>query len=193
MIDKVEKKYPKLDLLINNARSKPSSSPEEMSLKDWDLSMKVTLSGTFYCSRKVIPIMAKEGKGCIINISSVSAIRIGAMSADYHTAKAGVNHLTRHLAYWAGPKGIRVNCISPAFIVKKDNIARYEKDKAWKKRWEWCHPLKRAAYSEDISNAILFLASDLAGFITGQDLIIDGGYSLSDPGGLITRYSEEFP
>jgi NAD(P)-dependent dehydrogenase (short-subunit alcohol dehydrogenase family) len=192
MIDQVERKYPKLDLLINNARSKPVSSPEELSVKDWELSMKVSLSGAFYCSRKVIPIMAKAGKGNIINISSTSATRIGSMSADYNVVKAGMNHLTRHLAFWEGPKGIRVNSISPAFIVKKTNISRYENDKPWKKRWEWCHPLKRAAYSEDLSNAILFLASDLASFITGQDLVVDGGLSLADSACLVNQYAEEF-
>ena len=192
MVDQVEKKCPKLDLLINNARFKPSSNPEDMSLEDWDLSMKITLSSAFYCARKVIPIMEKARKGCIINISSVATIRISNLSLGYHTAKAGVSHLTRHLAYWAGPKGIRVNCISPGFLIKKENIPRYESDKAWKKRWEWCHPLKRAGYSEDLSSAILFLASDMAGFITGQDLGLDGGYALSDAGSLLTRYSEEF-
>jgi NAD(P)-dependent dehydrogenase (short-subunit alcohol dehydrogenase family) len=140
----------------------------------------------------VIPIMEKEGKGSIINISSVATNRITNLSVGYHTAKAGISHLTRHLAYWTGPKGIRVNCVSPGFLIKKKDIPRYESDKEWKKRWEWCHPLKRAGYSKDLSNAILFLASDMAGFITGQDLTLDGGSSLPEAGSLLTRYSEEF-
>jgi len=190
MVESVVEKYQQLHLLVNNAKAN-LISPEEMSLENWDLSMKVTLSGSFYCARAVIPVMEKAGGGCIINISSVAATKICNKSPDYHTAKAGVSHLTRHLAYWAGPKGIRVNGISPGFIIKKENISRYEADKKWKNRWEWCHPLRRAGYSEDLSNAILFLASDLSSFITGQNLVIDGGLTLSEPGDLLTRYTEE--
>jgi NAD(P)-dependent dehydrogenase (short-subunit alcohol dehydrogenase family) len=191
MVDCVVEKYPSLHLLINNAKAGSSSSTEKMSLENWDRSMKVTLSGSFYCARAVIPVMEKAGGGCIINISSVAATSICNESPDYHVAKAGVNHLTRHLAYWAGPKGIRVNGISPGFIIKKENIPRYEADKKWKNRWEWCHPLRKAGYSEDLSNAILFLASDFSSFITGQNLVIDGGLTLSEPGDLLTRYTKE--
>jgi NAD(P)-dependent dehydrogenase (short-subunit alcohol dehydrogenase family) len=191
MIERVVEKYQGLHLLINNAKANASPSTEEMSLENWDRSMKVTLSGSFYCCRAVIPVMEKAGGGCIINISSIAATSICNESPDYHVAKAGVSHLTRHLAYWAGPKGIRVNDISPGFIIKKENIPRYEADKKWKNRWEWCHPLRRAGYSEDLSNAILFLASDLSSFITGQNLVIDGGLTLSEPGDLLTRYTKE--
>lgn len=191
MVNEVVEKYSQLNLLVNNARANSNPTCEEMSLEDWELSMKVSLSGSFYCCREVIPIMAKIGEGCIINISSVAATGICNESTDYHVAKAGLNQLTRHLAYWAGPKGIRVNGVSPGFIIKEENIERYEADKNWKKRWEWCHPLKRAGYAEDISNAILFLASDLANFITGINLVVDGGLTLSSPGDLLTRYTQE--
>ena len=191
MIERVVEKYQQLHLLVNNAKANPTSPTEDMSLENWDLSMKVTLSGSFYCARAVIPVMEKAGGGCIINISSIAATTVCNELPDYHVAKAGVNHLTRHLAYWAGPKGIRVNNISPGFIIKKENVPRYEADKKWKNRWEWCHPLRRAGYSEDLSNAILFLASDFSSFITGQNLVIDGGLTLSEPGDLLTRYTRE--
>lgn len=192
MISEVIEKYSTINLLVNNARASSSEIFEEMSLEDWERSMNVSLSGSFYCCREVIPVMAKAGGGSIINISSVAATGICNQATDYHVAKAGLNQLTRHLAYWAGPKGIRVNGVSPGFIIKKENIERYESDKKWKERWEWSHPLKRAGYVEDISSAILFLASDFAKFITGTNLVVDGGMTLSSPGDLLTRYAQEF-
>lgn len=192
MFKQILANHPRIDLLINNAYVKTKSSSQELSIEDWDISLKVNLSGSFYCSREVIPVMAKAGGGCIINISSVLATRIvAAQSADYHVAKAGLSHLTRYLANLAGPKGIRVNDISLGFIVKKEDIQRYEADKDWKQRWEWCHPLKRVGYSEDVSNAILFLASDFSSFITGHNLILDGGISVMEAGALLVKYSKE--
>ena len=191
MVARVAEKYKQIDLLLNNAKAGAGSSAEEMSLEEWNRSMDITLSGSFYCSREVIPIMAQAGGGCIVNVSSVASTKICNEMTGYHVAKAGVSHLTRHLALWAGPKGIRVNDISPGFIIKKENIARYEADEKWKKRWEWCHPLRRAGYSRDLSNAVLFLASDFSSFITGQNLVIDGGLTFSEPGNLLTRFTKE--
>ena len=192
MFKQISAKHQSIDLLVNNAYAKTKSSSEELSTEDWDFCLKVNLSGPFYCSREVIPVMAEAGRGCIINISSVLDTRIVAdQSADYHVAKAGLSHLTRYLASIAGPKGVRVNGISLGFILKKEDIPRYEADKDWKQRWEWCHPLKRVGYSEDVTNAILFLASDFSSFITGQNLVLDGGISVTESGALLVKHAKE--
>ena len=144
--------------------------------------MGVTLHGTFFCSKAAIEQMKPVGRGSILNISSISGSLIGGESVPYHTAKAGLNHLTRNLAYHAGPFGIRVNAIAPGLVIKKENLDRYNSDTEFKSRWEFCHPLRSHGGSEDICNAILFLASDYAKFITGHVLTIDGGLSLREAG-----------
>jgi len=188
MVEQVADKYQTIDLLINNAQLHSKGSLEDSKMEDWEKPLKVILSGAFECSRKVISKMEKSGGGSVINISSVVADFVCGESADYHVGKAGLDQLTRYLAYHAGPKGVRVNGIAPGFIVKKENFDRYEKDVEWRERWEGYHPLKKAGYSEDLSNALLFMASDLAGFDTGQTLVIDGGLTLPVSAFLVEEY-----
>ena len=147
----------------------------------WNEMISTNLKGTFWGCKTAAANFTKGGS--IINISSVSSDFVCGESADYHVGKAGLNQLTRYLAYYGGAKGVRVNGIAPGFIVKKANFDLY--DGEWRKRWEGYHPLKKAGYSEDLSNAILFLASDLARFITGQTLVIDGGLTLPVSGFLV--------
>ncbi|MBI1883197.1 MAG: SDR family oxidoreductase [Chlamydiae bacterium] len=190
MVNEIWQITSRIDLLVNNAKAPSKQTLENISKKEWDLSMDVIVSGAFFCAREVIPKMGLAGKGCIINVLSVAANVVCNESVAYHVAKAGISQLTRYLACYAGPLGVRVNGISPGFIIKEVDRNRYEADEQWKKRWEWCHPLRRPGYGTDISNAILFLASDLAGFITGQTLVVDGGLTLVDPGTLVNEYSK---
>tara|TARA_B100000686_G_scaffold126631_1_gene133970 strand:+ start:69 stop:887 length:819 start_codon:yes stop_codon:yes gene_type:complete len=190
MIDAVYKKFTELHLLVNNAKIDSKPPGEDNEIKHWNDSLQVILSGAYYCSRAVVPQMEERGGGVILNISSVASEFVTMESVGYHSAKAGIDQMTRYQAKWFGPKGIRVNAISPGFIIKRDHLSRFESDTEWKNRWEWCHPLRKAGNSCDLSNAILFLASDLSRFITGQNLTVDGGMTLSEPGGLVNDYAK---
>ncbi|MBT5260340.1 MAG: SDR family oxidoreductase [Nitrospina sp.] len=180
-------------ILINHARPRFNSDNKELSIEDWDLALDVGLSGYFYCAREIIPIMEKSGGGNIINISSVLSNHVCFdQPIGYHVAKSGVTQLTRYLAVWGGPKGVRVNSISPAYLVRDHDISKYEADSDWSSQWNWCIPLGQPGQSEDLSNAILFLASKMARLITGQDIVIDGGITLNEPGSLVSRFKKDF-
>ena len=138
-----------------------------------------------------MPHIQKTGGGIIINVSSVVSTHICSEPADYHVSKAGFNQLTKYLAFYAGPKGVRVNAVAPGLIVKEEGKDRFEKDSLKKSRLEWCHPLRKAGDSSDVANAICFLASDLSKFITGQVLVVDGGLTIAEPGFLVNKFSEE--
>ncbi len=191
MVEKARDSYKKVDLLINNAVIYSRLPMEELSFEHWEKSTKVSLTGPFFCAREIAPLIEASGGGAIINISSIASDFITDQSADYHVGKAGLCQLARYLAWGLGPKGIRVNTVSPGFIVKRDNLEKYNKDEEWKSRWEWCHAMRRPGYSEDISNLILFLASDLSSFITGQTLVVDGGLTLRGQGNLLKEYSKK--
>jgi len=191
MVDAVATKFGSIDLLVNNARSPRKNSDDQLSIEDWETSLSIMLSAPYYCSVAVIPYMERSGGGNIINISSVVSTHVCSESADYHAAKAGLNHLTRYLALHSGPKGIRVNAIAPGLIIKEEGRNRFEQDITNKNLWEWCHPLRKAGDSSDVGNAICFLASDLSRFITGQVLVVDGGLTLAEPGFMVDKFSEK--
>jgi NAD(P)-dependent dehydrogenase (short-subunit alcohol dehydrogenase family) len=181
-------------ILINHARPRFGSSNHELSVKDWDLALEVGLSGYFYCAREVLPLMEKAGGGNIINISSILSNQVCSdQPVGYHVSKSGIIQLTKYLAVRAGPKGIRVNSISPAYLIRDHDVSKYAADTDWSSLWNWSIPMGKPGQSEDISNAILFLASDMARLITGQDLVIDGGLTLHEPGSLVRKFKDDFP
>lgn len=190
LVREVDQTYGGIDLLLNNARPDSKPPPEDRALESWSTNLDVVLSGAYHCIRETLQIMERQGRGSIVNISSVAESYVTGESIGYHAAKGGLAQLTRYVAAHWGPKGIRINNIAPGFIIKKAHLSRYESDTRWKNRWEWCHPVKRAGNAEDLSNAILFLASDLAGFITGQTLAVDGGITVWEPGDLVNRFSQ---
>ena len=190
MINAVIEKHQKIDLLVNNAKTDAKMPQKNDEIEHWEAPLKINLSGAYYCARAVLPHMTQRGSGCIINISSVLSKFITEQSIGYHVAKAGMNQLTRFLACEAGPKGIRVNTVSPGLIISKVKTPAFMEDSEWRDRWEWCHPLKKVGSSKDISNAILFLASELSQFITGHDLVLDGGITLTEPGWLVYEHSK---
>lgn len=168
--------YGGIDILYNNASHPKFGSIEELSIEDWDYVMNNELNLVFYASKAAWPHL-KKSKGVIVNVGSIAGTRgVEFMPQNAHgTAKAGVINLTQQLAVEGGPHGIRVVCVSPGFTVTpstawlveggpqpfKDNIARI--------------PLGRVGQPEDVVNAALFLASDEASWITGINLVVDGG------------------
>lgn len=176
MVNESIKRFGRIDILINNAGIVVPKSLSELTYYDWEKTLRINLIGVFLCSQAVAPYMLKQKYGKIINVSSIRGLehcgRPGVF--DYNASKAGVINFTKTLAKELAPF-VNVNSVAPGYVEtdinKKMNPIRREKEieKIY---------LKRFANPEEIANAILFLASDDASYITGQVLVIDGGYSL---------------
>jgi 3-oxoacyl-[acyl-carrier protein] reductase len=163
-----------LDVLVNNAGTTTVQGTEDMPLEEWERILRVNLDGTFFCCRAAIPHLRRRGGAAIVNISSSSALVGGGGGAHYAASKAGVDGLTRHLARELAP-GIRVNSIQPRTIETDLFRARYAHAPMEQDRLREQVPLRRLGHPEDIADAVAFLASDWASFITGQIVLIDGG------------------
>ncbi len=172
-----------IDVLVNNAGiAGPVKPVEEVSCEEWDRTLRVNLSGMFYCSRQVIPVMKRRQRGCIINISSCSA-RVGMTDrSPYVTSKVGVHGLTLSLARELGPHNIRCNAILPggAKGERLDRLIEAETKATGKSYREIQDELvefvsmRTLVDPEDIGNMVVFLASDAGKRVTGQMIGVDG-------------------
>jgi len=163
-----------LDVLVNNAGTTNVQETAEMPLEEWERVLRVNLHGTFLCCRAAIPHLRRRPGSAIVNISSSSALVGGGGGAHYAASKAGIDGLTRHLARELAPD-VRVNSIQPRTIETDLFHARYAHAPLERDRLRDQVPLRRFGRPEDIADAVAFLASDWAGYITGQILLIDGG------------------
>jgi 3-oxoacyl-[acyl-carrier protein] reductase len=127
--------------------------------------------------------------GAIVNISSITATLAAHESPSYHAAKAGVEQITRYVAAAAGPHGIRVNAVAPGFIVQDEHRARFAQDdnEAFRDTVIRTHPLREPGGSDDIAEAVLYLASDRSRWVSGQTIIVDGGASIQEHWTLLDR------
>lgn len=170
-----------IDVLVNNAggvAGRTGRSFEQVSDAEWDEILAINLDAAFVLSRACVPAMKRAGRGCIVNITSGAATQASLTGIQsYCAAKHAVLGLTRQLAHELGPHGIRVNSVAPGLILTND---------ATRRQWEAYGAdrqriliegiaLRRLGSVRDIVNAVLFLASDLSEFITGQHLQVDGG------------------
>jgi 3-oxoacyl-[acyl-carrier protein] reductase len=163
-----------LDVLVNNAGTTSVQQTEKMPLEVWDRTILINLSGTFYCCRAAIPYLKRKRGAAIVNISSSSALVGGGGGGHYAASKAGIDGLTRHLARELAPD-VRVNSIQPRTIETELFQARYAHAPLEQEKLLSQIPLRRLGQPEDIADAVAFLASDWASYITGQILLIDGG------------------
>jgi NAD(P)-dependent dehydrogenase (short-subunit alcohol dehydrogenase family) len=172
---RVEQALGGLDVLINNAGSYPSTDFVAMAASEWDQVVDSNLRSVFLASRAAARHMIRQHRqGVIINIATVEGVFPARGHAHYAAAKAGVLMLTRSCALELGQDGIRVNAVSPG-LIEREGI-----EQAWPegvKRWMSAAPLKRLGTPQDVANACLFLASPAAGWITGVNLVVDGGIS----------------
>jgi len=164
-----------IDVLVNSAGFTEVVPIDELSLDLWEKGIKVNLTGAFVVTQAVLKYMVPEGKGKIILIGSAGSITGGGGSAFYSAAKAGINGLVRNLSKELSPKGITVNAILPALIKTKLLMYRIQEDPAKEKECLKRIPLGRFGKSEDVAYLAMFLASDYAEYICGQQIVIDGG------------------
>lgn len=163
------------DILVNNAGVLGRHAAlDGVDLEDWDRLMNINLRGPFLCTRAFGAHMLARGRGSIVNIGSIAAGKPNASSA-YSVSKAGVLALTRHTAVEWGPRGIRTNAVSPGFIRTPLSAVHYANDELLQSRTRLV-PVRRLGATHDIADAVAYLASDAAGFVNGQDLVVDGGF-----------------
>ena len=165
----------KIDILVNNAGVIVIKRMVEQSEEEWDRVLDVNLKGAFLCCREVVPAMIERGNGAIVNIASIAAFHVTVPHVPYAASKAGVVALTRDLAYEVGRHGIRVNAIAPGPI--ETPMTGFISDEQ-RKTMAKSIPVGRMGQPEDIGNAVVFLASDAASFITGATLPVSGGTDL---------------
>ncbi len=167
--------FGKLDILVNNAGTTRDTLLALMKESDWDVVLDTNLKGTFNCTKAAIRPMMRQRWGRIINITSISGVMGNAGQANYSAAKAGLIGFTKAVARELGSRNITVNAVAPGYV-PTDLTASLPEDLV-AKMLEMT-PLGRAGTGEDVANAVAFLASDAAGYITGQVLCVDGGMAM---------------
>ena len=175
MVDAVIARWQRIDVLVNNAGGFTAIRPtDEITDEDWDANVRSNLTTVFVCTRAVMPVMKRQRSGRIVNVASVVA-RGGAVrtAAHYTAAKAGVMGFTRHVAAELAADGITVNAVAPGTTATERVIALRTPEDT--RRMAEAIPLRRLGEPRDIADAILFLASDAAAFVTGAVLDVNGG------------------
>ena len=177
--------YGRIDVLHNNVGILAVGGPVETSEADWDRVHAVNLKSMFLACKHVLPVMEQQGSGSIVNISSVAGLRhLGVPYVAYNTSKAAVSHFTRMVAAQYAPKGIRCNSVAPGFMrtpmVEKslaDHYADGDIDEMFRLRAAQV-PMGRGGDAWDVAYASLYLASDEAKYVTGAEIVVDGGLTV---------------
>ena len=170
-IQDIQAKYGKIDILVNNAGVSDSTKIDDYKAEQFEKVMKLNVSAIFNAIQPVVKIMKEQGGGCILNTSSMVSISGQPGGVAYPTSKFAVNGLTLSLARELGPSNIRVNAVAPG-ITKTDMVAALPD--AMIQPLIATIPLRRVGEPEDVANAFLFLASDMASYVTGEVLSVDG-------------------
>ena len=187
----------RLDIVVNNAYSGVHAGDAvELSEEGWDRSMDVGLKAMYRAAKHAVPHMRKSGGGAMVNIASVHGFLVAPGYLAYETLKSAVIGLTRQFAAQYGPDGIRVNAICPGHIVTERGERQWQEHPEGLRFFEQQYPLRRTGVPDDIANAVAFLCSDQASFITGHTLVVDGGLTIQlqeNVGVHLARYMKEHP
>ena len=168
--------FGKLDVLVNNAGISGTFDPDTMSTAAWDTLMNVNAKGVFLGMKHAIPAMQKAGGGAIVNISSISGfVGQDKIHMAYNASKGAVRIMSKAAAVQYARDGIRVNSVHPGFMPPM-RTSKTSADPAVREKWLRAVPMKREGRVEEVAYAVLFLASDEASYITGTELVVDGGY-----------------
>lgn len=175
-------RYGRLDAIVNNAGISGAAQPtEDVSEAEWDAVQAVNVKGVFFCTKHAIPHLRAAGGGSIVNLSSIAGlIGVGGL-APYHASKGAVRLMTKTDAITYAAEGIRVNSVHPAYIwtpMVEGHLSRLGGDLAERKAAVGAaHPLGHMGEPDDVAWAVVYLASDEAKFVTGTELVVDGGYT----------------
>ena len=175
LVKEIHAEFGHIDILVNNAGITKDGLMMRMSEDQWDEVLSVNLKSAFNYIHACTPIMARQKAGSIITMSSVVGVSGNAGQCNYAASKAGIIGLTKSIAAELGSRGVRANVIAPGFI-NTDMTGKLSEEL----RAEWAKqiPLRRAGEGEDVAGVALFLASDLAAYVTGQVLQVDGGMAM---------------
>ncbi len=180
----VNAQHQRLDILLNNAFYSAGQNPEQLTDEQWALGIDGNLNSVYRCIREVIPFMKEQGSGKIINVASM----YGVVSPDfniykespaslnpphYGAAKAGVVQLTKYFASYLAPDGIRVNCVSPGPFPNP----QVQQDETFMAQLSRKNPMGRIGQPDELKGAFVFFASDASSYVTGQNLMVDGGWT----------------
>jgi NAD(P)-dependent dehydrogenase (short-subunit alcohol dehydrogenase family) len=176
----IEHRFGRLDALVNNAGVAVFAPLMETSDADWNHVLAVNLTGPFLCTKAAVPIMRLHGGGAIVNVTSISGLRASTLRSAYGTSKAGLAHLTKQLAVELGELGIRVNGVAPGPVDTAMAKAVHSAD--IRADYHDAIPLNRYGLEEELAEAVFFLCSDRASYITGQILAVDGGFDAAGIG-----------
>lgn len=174
-VKQIKDDFGRIDILVNNAGITKDGLMLRMTEQQWDAVIAVNLKSAFNYIHAVLPIMMRQKSGSIINMASVVGVHGNAGQSNYAASKAGLIALAKSIAQEVGSRGIRANAIAPGFIETAMTAALPDEVRA-----EWCQkiPLRRGGKVEDIANVATFLASDMAGYVTGQVIQVDGGMNM---------------
>lgn len=180
MAQKAKEEFGHIDVLVNNVGISKHEDAEKMPLEMWNLVINTNLTSQFLVSREVGKIMLEQGKGSIVNISSMSGSIVNRpiTQCNYNTAKAGVNHLTKSMAVEWATRGVRVNAVAPAYVYTPITAHRIDNpDDPYVPTWNYMNPMGRVGLPEEIAGAALYFACDASSYTTGAILPVDGGYT----------------
>ena len=181
MVQSAVERWGRLDILVNNAYSPTDESDGDalsVSERAWDAGMATLVKAHFLATKYAVPHMRASGGGSIVNISSVHGLLMSPRKLIYEAGKSAVIGITKQMAIDFGPDGIRVNAICPGHIVTERQQERWDENPSGLRYFEDQYPLRRTGLPSDIANAVAFLCSDEASFITGHALVVDGGLTI---------------
>ena len=174
--EKIEKSLGPCSVLVNTAAILRPGALDTLSLAEWNAVLAVNLTGYFLCAQAFGRQMRALGRGSLVHVSSIAGSNAQGQSGAYSVSKAGVIMLSRQLANEWGPHGIRSNVVSPGMVITPMSQALYDTPGVTERR-SAVVPMRRVGMPQDMADAILFLASDRAGYINGDEIMVDGGYA----------------
>jgi NAD(P)-dependent dehydrogenase (short-subunit alcohol dehydrogenase family) len=197
MVEHATRQWGRLDILVNNAVAPyEQGGAEQVSEAGWDAGLALLVKSMFLAVKHAAPVLRRTGGGSIVNLSSVHGLLQAPRRLVYEVGKTAVIGLTRQMAVEYGPDGIRVNAICPGHIVTERIRARWDANPSGYRFFERQYPLRRAGTPLDVANAVVFLCSGEAAFITGHALVVDGGLTVQlqeDLAVALGRYVQEHP